>query len=110
MKKDLSIILDQCEKQADKLLKIKVDDAFMAELDVFDSYFSQLQQIMDEKKAKENSERLKNLRLLIERFKKKVENAMEATMKEIKNAGIKKRSIGYGTQKASEAIKFDKRL
>lgn len=110
MENELSVLLDQCEKQADKILKMKVDDAFMAELDIFDSYFSQLQQIMDEKKASENAARLDSLRLLIERFRLKMENAMTATMNEIKSAGLKKRLIGYGAQKTSEAIKFDRRL
>lgn len=110
MGSELSVILDQCEKQAKKLLEIKVNDAFMTELDIFNGYFSQLQQIIDGKQAKENSHRLENLRRLMDCFKKKIENAMDITMQEIRNAEKRKQSIGYGVIKTSEAIKIDKRL
>ena len=110
MERSLPVILDQCRKQAEKLIQIKVDDTFMKELDVFDTYFNQLKQVLNEQNAQEYKDHINKLQPLMERFKTKLENAKEATMKEIKNTETKKRSIGYGTQIASEAIKFDKRL
>ena len=110
MEKHLSLILEQCEKQADKLLRIEVDDTFMKEHDIFSTYFEQLKQVINEKNSMEYRKRLDNLHLILKRLEIKLKNAMSKTMAEIKNTETKKRSIGYGYQQISEAIKFDKRL
>ncbi len=110
MDKNLLALINQCENKIDKLLKIKIDDVFMNELDIFDNYFNQLKQVLNHKNASLYKKELDNLQLQMNRLKEKIENTMKYTMIEIKNTEKKKKLIGYGSNAVSEAIKFDKRL
>lgn len=110
MKKNISRIIEQCIQQVEKLLKIKIDDKFMSEIDIFDNYFNQLKQVLNEDNIKEYKSDVDSLNLLMERFKIKLETAMNNIKNEIRNTESKKRSIGYGYHQINEALKFDKRL
>lgn len=110
MKDNIIKIINQCENQIKKLLKLKFDDNFMSEIDVFDNYFNQLKQVINNENIHYYKTDIDNLNRLMEQFKIKLETRMNNIMTEIKNTEIKKRSIGYGYQQINEALKFDKRF
>lgn len=110
MNKEFQIMLKQCEKQAKKLAETQISPIFFNELDIFDNYFDQLKQIIENKTCNFHEDDLTNLRKYIDIFKEKLETEKCKTLQEAKNAGKNEKIRNYGLSSAHEgALKFDKR-
>lgn len=110
MNHDFKIMLSQCEKQAKKLASTDISDAFFTDLDVFDSYFDQLKQIIQNDNKTPDEKDMVNLQKYIEIFTEKLTKHKEAALQQARNAGKTETIRHYATSSAHEgALKFDKR-
>lgn len=103
-------MLRQCEKQAEKLVSATIDEDYFKELDIFDNYFEQLKQTIENSPSQSVQEDLENLRQNILLFTERLNIHKGLTLEKAKNAGktgvIKNYGISTGH---SGALKIDKR-
>lgn len=110
MDKEFQIMLKQCEKQAKKLAETPISPFFFDELDIFNNYFDQLKQIIENKTTSVNEESLINLKKYIHQFINKLETEKDKTLEEARNAGKNEKIRNYGLSSSHEgALRFDKR-
>lgn len=106
---DFDIILRQCELQAEKLCSIDIDEEYINEIDIFNNYFSQLKQIIENDNNNQTKEKVKNLADLLHTFIKRIETEQAATKDKINNLNKNRNMVGYGAVKYQFAHRINRR-
>ena len=106
---EFDILLHQCEKQAEKLCSIEIDDSYLFEIDVFNNYFSQLQQIIDANEERNVNEKIANLLSLINNMVERIQANQQETSAHINDLLKNKNMVGYGAVKHQFAHRINRR-
>ena len=106
---EFDILLHQCEKQAEKLCSIEIDDSYLFEIDVFNNYFSQLQQIIDANEERNVKEKIANLLSLINNMVERIQANQQETSARINDLLKNKNMVGYGAVKHQFANRINRR-
>lgn len=107
---DFDILLRQCELQAEKLCAINIDEKYINEIDIFNNYFSQLKQIIEnENNNNQTKDKVKNLADLLQTFIKRIEEEQTATKEKINNLNKNRNMVGYGAVKYQFAHRINRR-
>ncbi len=106
---EFDILLHQCEKQAEKLCSIEIDDSYLFEIDVFNNYFSQLQQIIDANEERNVKEKIANLLSLINNMVERIQANQQETSARINDLLKNKNMVGYGAVKHQFAHRINRR-
>ncbi len=93
------IMLNQCEKQAEKLCSINIDDDYINEIDIFNNYFIQLQQIIESDTSLHDKNKVANLLELLNNIIKRVQENQNVSAAYIDNLKKNKNMVGYGAVK-----------
>lgn len=106
---EFDILLQQCEKQAEKLCSIEIDDGYIYELDVFNNYFFQLQQIIDAGQQEQMKTKVSRLICLINSLVERIQQNQKDTSARINNIIKNKNMVGYGAVKHQFAHRINRR-
>lgn len=106
---EFDILLHQCEKQAEKLCSIEIDDSYLFEIDVFNNYFSQLKQIIDANEERNVKEKIANLLGLINSMVERIQANQQETSVRINDLLKNKNMVGYGAVKHQFAHRINRR-
>ncbi len=104
------IILQQCETQAEKLCFMEMNDTYSDEIDVFNNYFTQLQQIIEHDKSCHAEKKVGRLSELLQTFIKRIEEEQTATKEKINNLNKNRSMVGYGAVKYQFAHRINRRF
>ncbi len=108
MENNFNIMLKQCEKQAEKIIISSNIDEIIGYSYIFNNYFEQLKQIIDNSKKIDTSQ-LNNLQSLIVKMEEKLNLHKNDVTKAIHNLGKMKVTNAYGKPRKNPARKFDSR-
>lgn len=103
------IILQQCENQAEKLCFIEIDDKYTNEIDIFNNYFTQLKQIIEQDKLCNADKKVGKLSELLKTFIKRIQDEQTATKEKINNLNKNRNMVGYGAVKYQFAHRINRR-
>lgn len=106
---DFDIMLQQCEKQAEKLCNIEINEEYMNEIDIFNNYFSQLKQIIEHNNNENTRNSVKKLLCLLQTFIKRIESEQDAIKSKINTLNKNKNMVGYGAVKHQFAHRINRR-
>ncbi len=107
--KDFEVILHQCKTQARKLCSIEMNDEYASEIDVFNNYFSQLQQILDNNEELHSNAEIDKLLCLIQEVIKRIQDKQESVSEQINSLKKNKNMVGYGAVKHQFAHRINRR-
>lgn len=107
--KDFEVILDQCKTQARKLCSMEINDEYASEIDVFNNYFSQLQQILDNNEELHTNTEIEKLLCLIQEVIKRIQDKQESVSEQINSLKKNKNMVGYGAVKHQFAHRINRR-
>ncbi len=93
------VMLHQCEKQAEKLCSINIDDNYVVEIDIFSSYFSQLQQVIDNENPINAEDKVSNLLNMLNTIIARVQENQISLANQIDGMKKNKNIVGYGSVK-----------
>lgn len=103
------IILQQCETQAEKLCFIEIDDKYTNEIDIFNNYFTQLKQIIEQDKLCNADKKVGKLSELLKTFIKRIQDEQTATKEKINTLNKNRNMVGYGAVKYQFAHRINRR-
>ena len=103
------IILQQCETQAEKLCFIEIDDKYTNEIDIFNNYFTQLKQIIEQDKLCNADKKVGKLSELLKTFIKRIQDEQTATKEKINTLNKNRNMVGYGAVKHQFAHRINRR-
>lgn len=106
---EFDILLQQCEKQAEKLCSIEIDDEYISEIDVFNNYFGQLKQIIDAGEKQQMKEKVNHLLSLMNSIIERIQQNQQDTSSRINNLLKNKNMVGYGAVKHQFAHRINRR-
>lgn len=106
---EFDILLQQCEKQAEKLCSIEIDDEYISEIDVFNNYFGQLKQIIDAGEKQQMKEKVNHLLNLMNSIIERIQQNQQDTSSRINNLLKNKNMVGYGAVKHQFAHRINRR-
>lgn len=106
---EFDILLQQCEKQAEKLCSIEIDDEYISEIDVFNNYFGQLKQIIDAGERQQMKEKVNHLLSLMNSIIERIQQNQQDTSSRINNLLKNKNMVGYGAVKHQFAHRINRR-
>lgn len=106
---EFDILLQQCEKQAEKLCSIEIDDEYISEIDVFNNYFGQLKQIIDAGEKQQMKEKVNHLLSLMNSIIERIQHNQQDTSSRINNLLKNKNMVGYGAVKHQFAHRINRR-
>ena len=106
---DFEVILHQCKTQARKLCSIEINDEYITEIDVFNNYFGQLQQILDNNQELHNNAEIEKLVYLIQEVIKRIQDKQEQVSEKINSLKKNKNMVGYGAVKHQFAHRINRR-
>lgn len=104
------IMLQQCELQAEKLCFIDIDDKYIDEIDIFNNYFSQLEQVIKHDNICQAEKKIGKLSELLKTFIKRIENAQAVVKTEIDNLNKNRNMVGYGAVRYQFAHRINRRF
>lgn len=103
------VILQQCETQAEKLCFIEMDDKYTNEIDIFNNYFTQLKQIIEQDKLCNADKKVGKLSELLKTFIKRIQDEQTATKEKINTLNKNRNMVGYGAVKYQFAHRINRR-
>lgn len=103
------VILQQCETQAEKLCFIEIDDKYTNEIDIFNNYFTQLKQIIEQDKLCNADKKVGKLSELLKTFIKRIQDEQTATKEKINTLNKNRNMVGYGAVKYQFAHRINRR-
>ena len=103
------VILQQCETQAEKLCFIEIDDKYTNEIDIFNNYFTQLKQIIEQDKLCNADKKVGKLSELLKTFIKRIQDEQTATKEKINTLNKNRSMVGYGAVKYQFAHRINRR-
>ena len=106
---DFEVILHQCKTQARKLCSIEINDEYITEIDVFNNYFGQLQQILDNNQELHSNAEIEKLVYLIQEVIKRIQDKQEQVSEQINSLKKNKNMVGYGAEKQQFAHRINRR-
>lgn len=106
---EFDILLQQCEKQAERLCSIEIDDEYISEIDVFNNYFGQLKQIIDAGERQQMKEKVNHLLSLMNSIIERIQQNQQDTSSRINNLLKNKNMVGYGAVKHQFAHRINRR-
>lgn len=106
---EFDILLQQCEKQAEKLCSIEIDDGYIYEMDVFNNYFCQLKQIIDAGEQQQMKAKVCRLLCLVNDLIERIQQSQQDTSARINNIIKNKNMVGYGAVKHQFAHRINRR-
>lgn len=104
------ILISQCDKQAEKLCLIEMDDSFLEEVNIFDSYFCQLRQMIESKTDFTEAERqcIDTLLQKMNAFTCRMEESMDRIRSEIQSVKRSHSVRKYMLPTYQEPFRIDK--
>lgn len=103
------IMLQQCEKQAEKLCTIEIDEKYCDEVDVFTSYFEQLKQIIENNNIENINKRVEKLLSLLNTFTARMESEKNIILAKTESINKNKSMLHYGTSKCQTSFRINRR-
>lgn len=106
---EFDILLQQCEKQAEKLCSIEIDDGYVYEIDIFNNYFFQLKQIIDAGEQQQMKTRVSRLLCLVNNLIERIQLNQQDTSAHINKIIKNKNMVGYGAVKHQFSHRINRR-
>lgn len=103
------IMLQQCEKQAEKLCAIDIDEKYCDEVDIFTNYFEQLKQIIEKDQIENVSNRVEKLLSLLNTFMARMESEKNVIAAKVENINKNKSMLRYGASKYTTSFRINRR-
>lgn len=103
------IMLQQCEKQAEKLCVIDIDEKYCDEVDIFNNYFEQLKQIIESNSIDDINKKVENLLSLLNTFMARMESEKKILAAKTENINKNRNMLSYGTSKCQTSFRINRR-
>ncbi len=92
-----NVMLNQCEKQAEKLCSIEINEDYIREIDIFNSYFTQLQQIINNDSPVNVESKVNSLRITLNTVIERIQENQIKIASHINSLKKNQKMVGYGS-------------